>query len=75
MQRHTGIRGIQINDAIQPETAQIREPQRDVPCDVAERVASLVTVRGGIRQFAAADAIENDQENAREWSQAGGVER
>jgi hypothetical protein len=50
-------------------------PQRDVARNVAERVASLISVRGRIGQFAAADAVEDDQENAWECSQACGVEK
>jgi hypothetical protein len=31
--------------------------------DVAERIAALVAVGGGVRQLAAADAVEDDQDD------------
>jgi hypothetical protein len=40
-----------------------------LPRDVGERVAPLVPVRGGIGQLAAADAVEDDEDDARKWSQ------
>jgi hypothetical protein len=35
---------------------------------VAERVAANVAVVGGVGKFANTDAIENDPDDAREWS-------
>ena len=32
--------------------------------DVAERVAALIAVRGGIRQLADADAVQHDDDGA-----------
>jgi hypothetical protein len=42
----------------------MRNAQRYLACEIAERVAPLIAVRSGIRQLAAADAVENDQEDA-----------
>ena len=63
-------RRVEINHPVQPHRPQVRDPQRDLPSDVAKRVAPLVAVHRRIRQFAAADAVEDDQENTRERSQA-----
>jgi hypothetical protein len=64
------IHRIDIDDAIQTERAQIRDPQRNMTRDVAERVAPFIAVRRRIRQLAAADAVEDDQENAGKGCQA-----
>ena len=59
-----GVAGDRRATRARPEAAQRRHAQTDLPRDVAERVAALVAVGGGIRQFADADAVENDQEDA-----------
>ena len=46
------------------EAHEIREAQRSRARDVAERVAADVAVFGGVRQFADADAVENDPNDA-----------
>jgi hypothetical protein len=48
-------------------------PQRNLTSDVAEGVAALIAVRGGVRQLAAADAIEHDQDDAWKGSQVSDV--
>ena len=73
--RHGGCRRIEIHQSIETQRAQVRNPQLDLLRDVPKRVAALVAVGGGIRQFAAADAVEHDQEDAREGSQACWVEK
>jgi hypothetical protein len=51
-------------DAIQAEGTQPRQLERHLLRDVPQRVASLVPVRGGVGQFATADAVEHDQDDA-----------
>ena len=45
-----------------PIAASVGIFKRHVRGDVAERVAALVLVQRGIRQFADADAVENDDD-------------
>ena len=63
-------RRINRGDPSETKRSQVRNLQGHVAGDVAEGVAPLVAVRRGIRQFAAADAVQDDQENAGEGSQA-----
>ena len=58
------------HEATQPERTQDRQPQRDTPGHVAERIAPAVTVSFGIGQRTDPDAVEHDHENAREWRHA-----
>ena len=51
----------------------MRNPEPNPSRDVAERVAALIAIRGGIRQFAAADAVEHDQDDAGKGSQVSDV--
>ena len=46
------------------QAAQRRQTQAERPRDVAERVAPVVAVRGGVRKLANADAVENDEDDA-----------
>src|SRR5690348_11744025 len=52
-------------DVREAETAQVRHVQAPLARDVAQRVAARVSVRGGIRHFADAYAVENNPDNAR----------
>jgi hypothetical protein len=54
------------NDVAEAEDLERRQVQRTMAADVAERVAALVAVRRGIGQLTDADAVEHDQEDARE---------
>jgi hypothetical protein len=49
-----------IDNARQPKLAQRRHTQGHAARDVAERIAAAIAVRCRIRQFADADAVEND---------------
>ena len=51
-------------DVAEAERAQVRQAQRPLPRDVAERVAAGVAVLGGIGHLADADAIEHDPDDA-----------
>jgi hypothetical protein len=66
---------IEPDDPVEAEAAKVRNPQADRACDVAKRVASLVAVGGSVRQFAAANAVEHDQDDARERCQGWGDEK
>ena len=50
------------------EAHEIRQMQRARARDVAQRVAADVAVVGRVRQLADAHAIEDDPDDAREWS-------
>jgi hypothetical protein len=63
---------IEADDAIEAERAQVWNAQADRAGNVAERVAAFVAIVGGIRQLAAADAVEDDQDDARERCQGWG---
>ena len=76
--RHPAIRGLgrggvlfcrEIDDTSESKCAELRHPKRAVFRDVAERVAALIAVRGRVGQFATADAVEDDQNDAGEGSQ------
>jgi len=62
--RRPGEWPIQIHDPSEPQPSQMGNAQLHLPREIAERVAPLVAVRSSIRQLAAADAVENDQEDA-----------
>ena len=64
MRRHRHVR--QRHDARQTERGERRNVQADVPRDVAERVAALVAVRARVGQLADADAVQHDDDGARE---------
>ena len=51
-------------DARQAKPPQVRHAQRNAPRDVAERVAAVVAIVARVRQLAAADAVEHDQDDA-----------
>ena len=53
-------------DIREAEADEIRQMQRARAGDVSERVAAYVAVVGGVREFADADAIEDDPDYARE---------
>ena len=48
----------------------MRDAQSNVAGNIAQRVAALIAVNRRVRQLAAADAIENDQEDTGKGSQA-----
>jgi hypothetical protein len=50
--------------AIQAERTETRDGEWNVPGDIPQRIAALVTVRSGVGQFAAADAVEHDEDDA-----------
>jgi hypothetical protein len=58
-----------VDDAVESEATQLRYAQADGARDVAKSVAARVAVGRGIRQLAAADAVEHDQDDARERCQ------
>jgi hypothetical protein len=53
-------------DIGEAEVAQIREMQRALTSDIAERIAARVSILGRVRHFADADAIENNPDDALE---------
>ena len=61
-------------DIGEAEADQIRNAQRTRARDVAERVAAHVAVVRGVGQFADADAIEHDPDDAVEFWRAFGHE-
>ena len=72
-QHQTVSRSNRIRTAAGAATRQSRRPieakraqsrERAEFRDVAQRVAALVTVRRGVGQFAAADAVEHDEDDA-----------
>src|SRR6185503_185053 len=48
-----------IDDAPKPERAKIRNSKSDLAGDVTEGVAALIAVGLGVRQLAAANAVEH----------------
>jgi hypothetical protein len=63
----------EVDHATQTKRSEVRNTERDLPGDVAEGVAALITVSGGVRQLAAADAVEHDQDDTRKRSQVSDV--
>jgi hypothetical protein len=57
------------HQAIEPEQAQRRHPQPHLPGDVAERVAALVAIGGGIGKLTDANAVEDDEDDSSEGFQ------
>jgi len=53
----------------EPQRPECRDAQRHGTGDVAERVAALVAVGARIRQFADANAVEDDEDDAGERDQ------
>jgi hypothetical protein len=52
-----------------PQRAQSRDAQRDLSGDVAKCVASFVAVEPGVGELTAPNAVEHDQDDARERCQ------
>ena len=59
----------------QAERSECGNLQRDPRGDVPEGIAADIPVSGGVRQLAYPDAIEHDQEDAREGTAQSGVLR
>ncbi len=58
-----GVWSFRVTTRVRPSAASVRMCRWTCRGDVAERVAALVTVGGGIGQFADADAVDNDQDD------------
>ncbi len=69
--RRFRLHAVDKRDAPEAETAECREAQANMPGNVTERVAPGVAVRRGVGQFANADAVENDQDDACRRGQRG----
>ena len=61
-----GWRSAQRDQPIESKRAQRRHSKRHAPGDVAQRVASAIAVRVGIRQLADPDAVHDDHNRTRE---------
>jgi hypothetical protein len=61
--------GTQIGDTVEPERAEVWNAKGNPPVNVAESVTALIAVACGVWQLTTADAVEDDQNDAREDSQ------
>jgi len=50
-------------DAISTAAEETKNPQRNLPRDVAQRVTALITISRRVGQFADADAVEDDEDD------------
>jgi hypothetical protein len=50
--------------AIEPERTEARHPECNMLCDISQRVAALIAIGGRVGQFAAADAVEHEEDDA-----------
>jgi hypothetical protein len=53
-----------VHNAIESKAAQRRHAKIDVACDVPERVAACIAVRGCVVELAGTDAVEHDDDDS-----------